>query len=745
MQRLTDGTMETTGPEFEREPELREYWEVLVRHRRSIALCVAVCLAVALVASLLARPQYRATAVLHVEQEKPSPVEIGSPAEGAPRYDPDFLATQTRLMKSREVAERAVTRLNLVPAGSTDRDAVARAALRIQSRTEATPVRGTTLVELSSTAPSAREAADAANALSQSFIDWNLESRFQVVRQASEFLAVQIQQIKGELNQGEGQLLAYGRERNIVSTDPHANATLQELDAFDRDYAAAIGDRVAKEARYRQMQGTNAGALTDPESGALLAQLRAEQAKLEREYAEKLNVFQPAYPAMQELKAQIDRGRKHLASVVGQGAARAREAARADYQAAVKREEGLKAVLERQKQNALSADKDALQYNGLRTEIATKRALLDAMLKRQAETEILSHLRGEHVSNIRIVDRALAPARPFRPSYTRNAALALLVGAGLGIGLAFARSSLDRSLRTSEQVEHYLRLPPLGIIPAARSLVSPRSYRDGLPAIARRRLPEPEEEIAIELFPHNHSRSSVAEAYGAFMADLVLSRPEGFKSFVIPSALPKERNTATAVNLAVVLGQLGKRVLLIDADLHKPRLHEVLGVGNHVGLVSVLTGGVDAGLAGLAIVGSAVPGVSLLPAGPEWPHPSSLLASEAMSRLLRKVGAEFDHVIIDTPPVFPLADLLVFGAQTDGVVLCVRGGKTPREQVARVRDKLLRANMRILGVVINDLPEEADAYAAYSAGDASFVAARAGVRLKEIGTGPDPDTGARPS
>src|SRR5438552_7404452 len=197
MLRLTSGTMEPeTGPPYAAEPELREYWEALVRTRRSIALCVGACLLAALVVSILSRPQYRATAVLHVEQEKPSPVDIGSAAEAPPRYDPDFLATQTRLMKSREVAERAVRRLNLVPAGPADRDAVARAAQRIQGRTETLPVRGTTLVELSTTASSRREAADVANALSQSFIDWNLESRFQGVRQASEFLAAQIQQIK---------------------------------------------------------------------------------------------------------------------------------------------------------------------------------------------------------------------------------------------------------------------------------------------------------------------------------------------------------------------------------------------------------------------------------------------------------------------------------------------------------------------------------------------------------------------
>ena len=268
---------------------------------------------------------------------------------------------------------------------------------------------------------------------------------------------------------------------------------------------------------------------------------------------------------------------------------------------------------------------------------------------------------------------------------------------------------MDRSLRTPEQVSRYLNLPVLGIIPAAGRALS----RIGQTALSKG---TPEGEVSglnlpgagspkasIELLPHTLSRSSVAEAYRAFRTSLLLSSAERPRCLVVTSALPLEGKTTTAMNLAVVLAQLGKSVLLVDADLHRSHLHEVFQVSNAVGLVTVLTGHTNATS---AIKETEIPCLSVLPAGPTSPNPSGLLSSGSMRRFLDGVISRYDFVVVDTPPVLAMADAVVLGHLTGSVILCVHGGKTPRDAVIRARDELRRSNVRILGVLLNALEHE---------------------------------------
>ena len=714
----------TSGQEI----HLAEYWNVVVKRRRLIGLCVALILIVGAVISLLSRPSYKAITTLDIEKDKASPVDVASGPVTYAGFDPEFLPTQTRLMKSREVAERVVERLNLAqnselnPATKglfqkTDpavagKDVIARTALKVQEITEVVPIRGTNLVELSSVASSPKLAADLANSIADAYIDWNLESKFQVVGQASQFLSTQIEQLKSEIDRKEQQLQAYGRSKDIVSVDPRANGTLQNLESLNKDYADAVADRVAKEARYHEVQTARADTIADTLSNGMVSQLRNDQARLEREYAEKLNLFKPEWPAMQQLKAQIDKSHQHLDSVIQETVSKARDVARSDYLTSLRREESLKAVLQGQKSDAMTLNSNAVEYTNLKTEVDTKRNMLDTLLKKNAETQVASRLRGERLSNVRVVDRALPPTKRFRPSYSKNAMLSLFLGAVLGIGLAFLLEYLDRSLRTAEQVERALRLPALGIIPAVGAEGGGYGYGYGMRALRGRKNAEKgkAEKIPIELLPHEQPRSTIAEAYRAFRTSLLLSRAGGIKVIAITSTLPSEGKTSTALNLAVVLGQLGKRVVLVDADLHKPRLHETLRISNRVGLVSILAENIAPTE---AIQKTAVPGVFVVTAGPNSPNPSGLLSSDAMKKFLEFVSMNFDYVVLDTPPVSPISDALLLGNLTDGVVLTVKGGKTPREQIIRVRDKLLRANVKILGVLINNLVENAPGYGKY--------------------------------
>jgi capsular exopolysaccharide synthesis family protein len=252
-------------------------------------------------------------------------------------------------------------------------------------------------------------------------------------------------------------------------------------------------------------------------------------------------------------------------------------------------------------------------------------------------------------------------------------------------------------LYTTEQVEQTIGLPALGVIPASQQLSRGEVLGRRRPG---RQDVTPADGGSIELLPHRDPRSPVAEAYRSFRTALLLSRAGGLRSVVVTSCLPGEGKTSTAVNLAIVLTQLGKRVLLVDADLHRPRLHEVLRVSNKIGLVSILAEGVEPSL---AIMKTGVTGVFLVPAGPTSPNPSGLLSSEGMTKFLELAQMNFDYVIVDTPPVFPVSDVLVFAQQTDGVVLCVEAGKTPREEVIRARDRIQRSRALALGVLLNNL------------------------------------------
>ena len=701
-----------------------EYWSLLVKHKFLILACLGAGLVVAAVISLATRPTYKASTVLTVEKERATPLDANWRPQVYSGSDPEFLPTQMRLMRSRETVERVVDKLNLArdpslvsgrkailalrKAADLRPDAARRRAVGIVgSGIEVAPVRGTSLVELSYVDASPKRAAAVANGLAEAYIAWHLQAKFQLVDQASEFLKAQIDQLQREIVGQEQQLLAYGRRKDILSGDPNANVTVQKLEAFNMDYAAAVADRVAKEARYHSIQNARPDTVADTLSG-FASQLRADQSRMEREYADKLNLYKPEWPAMRQLKTQIDEGRQNLNAVIQETVTKAREVAHNDYLTALRREQSLASVMRSQKSEAQAMNPSTVEYGNLQGQLNNKKALLDSLVKRQAETEILSRLSGERSSNVRIVDRALPPTGRFKPSYRQNATAGLIVGGLLGVALTLLMSYLDRSLRTPEQVEQYLRLPALGLIPSVASDGKGYGYFYG--SKLRRRKREGEPPMAIELHPHDHQRSRIAERYRAFRTALLLSRAGGLKSLVVTSAFAREGKTATAVNLSIVLAQLGKRVLLVDADLHKPRIHEVLGVSNRTGLVSILAENLEPAR---AIIKTKLADLFVVPSGPSSPNPSGLLSSEAMTRFLELSRLNFDFVVLDAPPVIPVADAILVGHQTDGVVLCVQGGQTPREQVLRARDKLLRSSVRVLGVLLNNVAETADEYQGY--------------------------------
>ncbi len=721
----TRGSLSALFPADEHSAATSELWAIVVKGWRLVAFCIVVGIVGGVLFTIFAEPKYRATVVLNVERDANRLFEVSESQMAV--YDPAFLVTQTRLMRSREVAERTIARLNLLgnpeiaprrsgffrlldggtPGSPGSRDA-AGAANRIQASVTANMVPQSNLVELTYIGHSPKASADIANALAESYIDWSLESKFQVVGQASKFLNTEIEQLKSDVSGKEEALHNYGLQKDIVSVDPGTNVTLQKLEALNKDYSGAVSDRVVKGAHYVEL-------LSAPDEAVLqgtgeigsLSSLKSELSSVQRTYNEKLQVYKPEWPAMKQLRTQLDELQKSLAKETHGASARVRDGARRDFQTAQRREQSLLTELTSQKVEAMQLNSNAVEFNNLRNEVGTSRNLLEVLQKRQAETEVTARLRGQRISNIRVVDRALVPGAPFSPSYPANIWMGLVFGLTAGLSMAFLRDLLDRSLRTVEDVERYIRLPALGVIPAVGAGAANRHWYGYGYSNKRKQKSVNPDEATIELLPHTHSRSAVAEAYRAVRAALLLSQAGGIKSIVITSCLPAEGKTSTALNLAIVLAQLDKRVLLVDADLHKPRLHDTLHVANRVGLVSILVENVSPTM---AIQPTHIPGVSAVVSGPPTPNPSGLLSSESMHTLLQFAEMNFDYVLIDSPPLESVADAMLIGSQTDGIVLCVEGGSTSRDRVARIRNRLAKSNVPVIGVILNKLREPAFGY-----------------------------------
>jgi capsular exopolysaccharide synthesis family protein len=270
---------------------------------------------------------------------------------------------------------------------------------------------------------------------------------------------------------------------------------------------------------------------------------------------------------------------------------------------------------------------------------------------------------------------------------------------------------MDRTVKTAEQLERLLGLPALAVIPDITDTGSSYGgyrasygYGGGESAAggkaSRRWLEKKKSDTAgrIELVPHEGPRLAVSEAYRSLRTALLLSSAHELKVVAVTSAVASEGKSATATNLGVVMAQLGRRVLIVDADLRKPRLHEVLQVSNRAGLVSCLTGNADFES---VISRTSVPNLFVIPAGPNPPNPSELLASDRMQELVRMARSRFDFVVIDTPPILPVTDAALVGTLVDGVTLCLRAGKVTRDEALSCRDRLQFAGIKVLGVVLN--------------------------------------------
>ena len=755
----------------EQEIDLREYWEK-IRARKGTVLSVA--LGVFILGAFWTftrKPVYTATSTLLIEKE-PNILSFDQVLQIESGRD-DYYQTQIKLLSSQGLADSVVDRLKLYenpefvgkpgkrkkPIDPTDyvfRDGLAGGFL---GRLSVKPVRLTRLVEVSFSAGDPKLAAECANELAAAFIDLNINIKYAATEQATTFLTEQIKGLQSEIEQKGKQLQGFEAEANIVALSDNETTVIDRLSQLNKALTEAQIDRSNKEATWNGLKNVSPDYVPEAIVNPLIQRLREEYVRFKREYQKMEERFQPEYPELQRTRVEMDSARKALEDETQNLI----KGAYSEYQTALNKERSLETEFNEQKSAAFKMNSSAVLYNGLKVEIQNKKTLLDSLLRRESETGVEARLKGLRTSNVRVVDRARVPVRPSSPNKRRNLALALILGLGGGVGLAFLFDFLDNSVKTSEDVERYAGLPTLGVVPKFSLEGANKAYgywrrlkgrkepkqlgagtgeaieadtgttaaapagvstsgtlpltgagappgtvplsAAGTPPGAGGASPfvaeKSERPGRIELIPHYFPHSRLAESYRSIRTALLLSSADHpVKTLAVTSAMPGEGKTVSAANLAVTLAQSGKTVVVVDSDLRRPRQHRLFRVKNTLGLTTYLTDSVPIKD---VVKSTDVPNLFLVNSGPIPPNPAELLGSDKMTRFIKMMGEECDFMIFDLPPMLEISDALVLGAKVDGVVLVVWGDKTSREALKKTRERLDMLRVRTLGVIINNV------------------------------------------
>jgi len=688
--------------EYRREGEAHfwDYWTVLIRHRRTVAMVFVGAVLTALVWSVTARPVFTGTAMLRIDKEEPRVLKFDQTGrDDGGESAQTQLQTYHRLLQSRALANRVV---GLVGLGQNPEfRSVGRRPGQLTDafleRLQVEPVRNTRLVKVSFQSRSPELAAKVANTLADAAIAQQIDEKKAAGRYATEFLATQVNEARRTLQASEAQLSQFLAENDILFVGADRTGervgerqalVTQELATLSDSFLKAKAERVARESTLAQATRPNAESLPAVLQNPLVGHLKEEATKLEARYRELGQSFKPGYPRMQRLAENIAEVRQQLRVEIQ----RLVEATRREYLAALQNETEIRKLMDEQRVLARKLDGQMARYNLLRREVDTSRDLYSALSSRLKETQVSASLL---VSNISVVDRADVPVKRSGPRTGLNLLIGCLVGLVGGVTLAFLFEYLDTSIRDPREIETMLRLPTLGLVPT----------RSALAAHLGDRPLEAEREPAgipgtFALVAHQATSSILAEAFRNLRTSVVYATPDRPpRTMLVTSLQQQDGKTSVSTNCAITLAQLGMgEVLLVDADMRHPDLHDIFGVPQTPGLSDLLVGGV--GVTDI-VRPTRVPGLFVIPAGPIPTNPAELLFSPRLTQALGVLGDRFAHIVIDTPPMLGVSDTLVLAPRVDGVILVLRHGHTGRDAAQRAVQMLGLVRARVLGVVLN--------------------------------------------
>jgi len=685
-------------------------WQI-VRGRRGFLFMMAVLGAAAGFAiSLIETPIYDATDTLEFQNTRAVEPVVG-PADGSSGFSPEtYLQTQVKVLQSVTLKKRVVARLAKAGFGgyqAPDRLAKIRHVFGMAAAASAPPntppatakirvLENSRMIEIEASSPDPRYAAGYADALATEFIDYNMEAVWQSAQKQSDWMSRQLQDLRTKLEQSENQLQSYTHDAGLLFTGQgqEENVDDAQLRQLQKSLADAQADRISKQSAYEIASTTAAESLPQVLDNGRLSEYQTKLADLRRQYAEQSSIYTPAHYKVAQLQAQITdleaTVRRERTNIVGR--------IQNDFQAALKRERMLQTAYTSQMQRVTDQSRKAIYYGILKREVETNRQVYEQLLQKAKQVGIGSM---GTPTNVRVVDTAEVPLRPSKPDLLRNALTGLASGLALAFGFVMAGEFINRSVRAPGESPFHLRVPELGVIPSKAAVADQSLLPSVLPLKnSAGTITKPK----LELVTWQDRPSLLAEAYRNALTSILAAHSKGRpKVILITSAGHSEGKSSTVSNLGIALAEINQKVLVIDADLRKPRLHDIFNLPNTWGLSDLLrekSSLADCPLEALARR-TEIDNLYVLPSGPGTVSITNLLYSTRMADLVKRVRVDFDITIIDTPPMSYLSDARVLGQLADAAILVIRAARTTRDEARAAKQRLVDDNIRVLGTILN--------------------------------------------
>ncbi len=682
---------------------LQSYWQVINRNRGRILLFACLGAVTGLLFTLARAPLYRVRTSLDVQSlnENFMNMRAVDPSGASGNYSAESnLQTHMRLIESDMLLSRVMHRMEAesnadVPRrdwfsriaaqiGVVHNPSTPRATLIQQTAksVKAKPIGLTRLIEITCESEDPAIASEFCNTLAKEYVDQDYEIRADTAQQTNTWLTKQVADVRGDLERKESKLLAYARDNKILFNQETDSVNQEKLKQEQMELSRAEADRISKQSNNDLLSSAPADSLPPVLDSGPLKGYQEKLTELLRQKADLSQSLTPSHPKVLHIQAQIDELQasinKEKTNILGR--------VHNEYTAARNREHLLKDGYNQQEAIVASEIAKEGQFNQLKHEVDSERQIYDTLMQHVREAGLLSMIR---TSPVRVVDKSEPPVVPFAPNRPASAAVGLLLGGFLGLGFVFWSDRTTPKLRAPGDSRQAFNVRELGVIPSSR--VNGKA----LPA------------AGLEMVTSNNSQSLMAESYRATMNSILFGLPKMKRASVIVVSSPNvgEGKTSLACNLGIALAETRRRVVLIDGDLRRPRLHDVFQVSNEFGISNVLADGIDPEKLPVdeLLQPSAVPGLSILPSGSNRGGIiSTLLHGAAFERLLERLREECDLVLIDTPPLLHMSDARVIARHADGTVLVFRSGLTTCEDAKSVQSILAHDSVRVLGTVLND-------------------------------------------